>query len=95
MAKKKIIWSNTAIKKLFAIFEADIRKSKEKEFSIHLFKEISERLKLLVKQPQAGIHASEESVRVLIIETLIVCYGLSEDRISIFTISELSNSSIK
>ena len=91
MAKKKIIWSNTAIKNLFAIFEADIRKSKDKEFSIHLFKSISERVKLLVKQPLAGIPSSDESVRVLIIEPLIICYGLSEDRISIFTISEFSN----
>lgn len=95
MAKKEIIWSNTAIKKLFAIFEADIRKSKDKEFSIHLFKAISERVKLLVKQPLAGIPASDESVRVLIFDTLIICYGLSEDRIYIFTISEISNTSGK
>jgi len=93
MAKKEIIWSNTAIKKLFAIFEADIRKSNDKEFSIDLFKSISEGVKLLLKQPLAGIPASDESVRVLIIETLIICYGLSEGRISIFTISEFSNNS--
>jgi len=93
MAKRKIIWSNTAIKGLFAIFEADIRKNNGKEYSTDLFKTISERIKLLVKHPLSGIPTSEESVRVLIIETLIVCYGLSEDRISIFTISEFSNKS--
>jgi hypothetical protein len=95
MAKKKIIWSNTAVKKLFAIFEADIRKRKDKEFSIHLLKAISERVKLLVKEPLAGIPSSDESVRVLIIDTLIICYGSSGERISIFTISEFSNNSGK
>lgn len=91
MAKRKIIWSNTAIKRLFAIFEADIRKNNGKEYSIDLFKTISDRIRLLVKHPMTGMLTSDESVRVLIIETLIVCYGLSEDRISIFTISEYSN----
>lgn len=90
MAKRKIIWSNTAIKKLFAIFEADIRKSNSKEYSFDLFKKISEQIKLLKKHPLTGTVTSDESVRVLIIETIVVYYGLSEDRISIFTISEVS-----
>lgn len=91
MAKRKIIWSNTAKKKLYALFEADIRKTNSKEYSIYLFKAISERIKLLVKQPMTGILTSDESVRALIIKSLIVCYGIHEDRISIFTVSELSN----
>jgi toxin YoeB len=93
MAKRKVIWSNTAIKGLFAIFEDDIRKNNGKEYSTDLFNTISERISLLVKHPLTGIPTSEESVRVLIIETLIVCYGLSEERISIFTISIFSNKS--
>lgn len=90
MAKRKIIWSNTAIKKLFAIFEADIRRSNSKEYSIDLFKKISEQIKLLVKHPLTGTITSDESVRVLIIETVVICYGFIEERISIFTISEIS-----
>jgi plasmid stabilization system protein ParE len=90
MAKREIVWSNTAIKKLFAIFEADIRKNNGKEYSVALFKTIAENLKLLVKHPLAGTRTSDESVRVLIIETIIIYYGLSADRIYIFTISEFS-----
>lgn len=95
MAKRKIIWSNTAIKRLYAIFEADIRKNNRKEYSINLFKTISEQIKLLAKHPLTGTATSDESVRVLIIETIIVYYGLSEDRISIFTISESSKNTDK
>jgi hypothetical protein len=95
MAKREIIWSNTAIKRLYAIFEADIRKNNRKEYSIDLFKTISERTRLLVKYPLTGIPTSDKSVRVLIVEALIICYGMSEDRISIFTISEYSNNSVK
>ncbi len=91
MAKRKIIWSNTAIKKLFSIFEADIRKNNGKEYSIDLFKTITERIRLLLKHPLTGMPASDESVRVLIIETLIVCYGVEENRISVYTVSRYSN----
>jgi hypothetical protein len=94
MAKREIVWSNTAIKKLFAIFEADIRKNNGKENSIDLFKTMTKRIGLLIKHPLTGMPTSDESVRVLIIETLIVCYGLSKDQISIFTVSEFSKNPV-
>ncbi len=91
MAKRKIIWANTAIKGLFQIFESDIRKNNGKRYSVKLSKTISKQIRLLPLYPLKGKPASDGSVRVLIIEALIVCYGISADRISIFTISESSN----
>jgi len=90
MAKRKIIWANTAIKGLFAIFESDIRKNNGKSYSVKLSKIISKQIRLIPIHPLRGKPSSDESVRVLIIESLKVCYGLSHDRISIFTISESS-----
>jgi len=92
MAKRKIIWANTAIKKLFVVFESEIRRKNEKKVTAELFKALSKSIRMLAKYPLKGIPSSDESVRVLIIDSLIVCYGLSQNRISIFTISKTSNS---
>jgi len=90
MAKIQIIWSRQAMKKLYAIFEADIRKGRGKDYSRDLFKKFSMRIRLLIKYPYSGISTSDESVRGLIIESFIIWYGVQNNLVSIFTISENS-----
>jgi len=91
MAKTQVIWSRQAKKKLYAIFEADIRKGNGKEYSIDLFKKISKQIRLLIKNPYSGMSTSDDSVRGLIIESFLICYGVQDSLVSVYTISEYSN----
>jgi hypothetical protein len=86
MAKRKIIWSRKAQKKLFAILESSIRSDKTKVFSADLFKAISKRVRLLKRNPETGIKTSDNSVYGVQIESFIILYGFTEKKVIIHTI---------
>ena len=86
MAKRKIVWSNRAKKRLYGILEFYIERNKSKSYSIKLYKLLNKEVKLLLKYPDLGLKTSEESVRGLIIDTFIIYYELTEDKIIIHTI---------
>ena len=74
MAKRKIVWSNRAKKRLYGILEFYIERNKSKSYSIKLYKLLNKEVKLLLKYPDLGLKTSEESVRGLIIDTYIIYY---------------------
>ncbi|MBK7628217.1 MAG: hypothetical protein IPJ16_13650 [Bacteroidales bacterium] len=86
MAKRKVIWSNIAVKRLFTMFESDIRRGKKKEDSVMTFKTISKNLKEIRKNPAAGIRTSEESVFVMNAGPLILLYSVLDKEIVIHTL---------
>jgi len=86
MAKRKIVWSNRAKKRLSGILEFYIERNKSKSYSIKLYKLLNKEVKLLLKYPDLGLKTSEESVRGLIIDTYIIYYEVTEDKIIIHTI---------
>jgi plasmid stabilization system protein ParE len=86
MAKRKIVWSNRAKIRLYAILDFYIVRNKSKVYSIKLQKLISKEVNLLLKQPDLGLKTSEDTTRGLIIENYIVYYEISEDKIIIHTI---------
>ncbi|MBK7132843.1 MAG: hypothetical protein IPH69_08515 [Bacteroidales bacterium] len=86
MAKRKVIWSNTAIKRLYSIFETDIRKGNAKEDSINDFQIISRNLKGIRKNPKAGIRTSEISIYGVKADTFLILYTLTENEIVIHTL---------
>jgi plasmid stabilization system protein ParE len=86
MAKRKIVWSNRAKIRLYAILDFYIVRNKSKVYSIKLQKLISKEVTLLIKQPDLGIKTSEETTRGLIIENYIVYYEITDDKIIIHTI---------
>jgi plasmid stabilization system protein ParE len=86
MAKRKIVWSNRAKIRLYAILDFYIVRNKSKVYSLKLQKLISKEVKLLLKQPDLGLRTSEDSTRGLIIENYIVYYEISGDMIIIHTI---------
>jgi len=88
MAKRKVIWSNTAVKKLYAIFEADIRKNNVKKNSIDLFGIILKQIDLVRKNQGIELKTSDESIFGLVVKTHLILYTLNEDRIIIHTIGE-------
>ncbi len=90
MAKIKIIWSGNAKKKLYAILESSIRREKSKTHAKSLYKMISKGIKLLLKQPEAGILTTEIPIRCLYIESYLILYETSDNRIVIHTISNRS-----
>ena len=86
MAKRKIVWSNNAKKRLYGILEFYIERNKSKSYSIKLYKLLNKEVKLLLKYPDLGLKTSEESVRGLIIDTYIIYYEVTVEKIIIHTI---------
>ena len=86
MAKRKIVWSNRAKIRLYAILDFYVVRNKSKVYSIKLQKLISKEVNLLLKQPDLGLKTSEDTTRGLIIENYIVYYEISDDKIIIHTI---------
>jgi len=86
MVKRKIVWSNRAKIRLYAILDFYIVRNKSKVYSIKLQKLISKEVNLLLKQPDLGLKTSEDTTRGLIIENYIVYYEITDDKIIIHTI---------
>jgi plasmid stabilization system protein ParE len=86
MAKRKIVWSNRAKKRLYGILEFYIERNKSKTYAIKLYRLIDKEVKLLLKYPDLGLKTTEDSVRGLIIESYIIYYEITEDKIIIHTI---------
>jgi toxin YoeB len=86
MAKRKIVWSDRAKKRLYGILEFYIERNKSKSYSIKLYKLLNKEVKLFIKYPDLGLKTSEESVRGLIIDTFIIYYEVTDDKIIIHTI---------
>lgn len=90
MAKRKVVWSGNAKKKLYAILESSVRRDKEKTFAIFLYKMISRGIKTLIKQPENGMKTTAYPIRGLLIESCLILYETSDYRIVIHTISNCS-----
>lgn len=86
MAKRKIVWSNRARKRLYGILDFYIERNKSKTYSNKLQKLISKEVKLLLKHPDLGLKTTENTTRGLIIENYIIYYEITEDKIMIHTI---------
>jgi plasmid stabilization system protein ParE len=86
MAKRKIVWSNRAKIRLYAILDFYVIRNKSKVYSNKLQKLISKEVKLLLKQPDLGLKTSEDTIRGLIIENYIVYYEITDEKIIIHTI---------
>jgi len=86
MAKRKIVWSDRAKKRLYGILEFYIQRNKSNAYSVRLYKLLNKEIKILLKYPDLGLKTSEESVRGLIIDNFIVYYQVTDDKIIIHTI---------
>ena len=88
MAKRKIIWSETARKRLFEILEYYFNRNNSKSYSNKLYKQISKEVRLLIKYPELGIKTSDRASRGLIIGDYIVYYEIIDNLIFIETIRD-------
>lgn len=74
MVRKKIIWSKSAITKLFEILEFFEKRNKSKTYSAKLYQKINKELELLHKYPDLGKKTDIDAVRGLIIGDYILFY---------------------
>ena len=86
MAKRKIVWSNRAIKRLYAILEFYDQRNLSKTYSKKLYQLLQKEIKILLKFPEIGLKTTEETTRGFIIQDFIVYYQITEDKIIIHTI---------
>ena len=86
MAKRKIVWSDRAQKRLYGILEFYIQRNKSNAYSQKLHKLLIREVKILLKHPDIGLKTTEETVRGLIIDNFIVYYQITDDKIIIHTI---------
>ena len=86
MAKRKIVWSNRAIKRLYGILEFYDQRNKSKTYSKKLYQLLTKQVNILIKLPEIGLKTTEDTTRGLIIGDFIIYYQLSEDKIIIHTI---------
>jgi toxin YoeB len=85
MAKRKIVWSNRAIKRLYGILESSDQRDKSKNSSEKLYLLLQKNVKVLIKFPETGLKTTLESARGLKIEDYIIFYQITEDKIIIHT----------
>jgi addiction module RelE/StbE family toxin len=81
MAKRKIVWSDRAKKRLYGILEFYIQRNKNKKYSTKLQRLINKEIKLLIKHPDIGLKTTEDTTRGLIIQDYIVYYEITDDKI--------------
>ena len=86
MAKRKIVWSNRAIKRLYGILEFYDQRNKSNAYSKKLYQLLHKQVKVLLKLPEIGLKTTEETTRGLIIEDYIIYYQITEDKIIIHTV---------
>ena len=86
MAKRKIIWSNQAKEKFRAILTFYNQRNGSNEYSIRLFKRVSEELNLLINNPNLGIKTNFETIRGIIIGDYIFFYEATDSSIIIHTV---------
>ena len=86
MAKRKIVWSNRAKKRLYGIFEFYIERNKSKTYSTKLYRLIHKEVKILFKFLEIGLKTTEDTTRGLIVDDYIIYYEIIDDKIIIHTI---------
>jgi plasmid stabilization system protein ParE len=86
MAKRKIVWSNRAKKRLYGILDSHIERNKSKTCSINLYRLLHREVIILIKFPETGLKTTKDDIRGLIIDDYIIYYEITRDKIVIHTI---------
>lgn len=85
MARRKIIWSETATIMLFDILEFYRNRNQSDVYSRKLFKKINKSVDWLKKYPKIGVETDIENVRSLYIENYILFY--KNEKLTLFILS--------
>jgi toxin YoeB len=88
MAKRKIVWSNRSIKRLYGILEFYDQRNKSKTFSKKLYQLLQKQVKVLIKFPEIGLKTTDKTTRGLIVADCIIYYQITEVKIIIHTVRD-------
>lgn len=86
MAKRKIIWTNTANLERKEILEYWILRNKSKRFSIKLNYLILQTLEVLRENPRIGRRTNIDNVRVKLIREYLLLYEVTDTELIILSI---------
>ncbi|MCB0541261.1 MAG: type II toxin-antitoxin system RelE/ParE family toxin [Bacteroidetes bacterium] len=86
MAKRKIIWTKTAVAERLAILEYWINRNKSKYFSIKLNALIQESLERLAKNPKIGRNTDFSKVRVKIVKNYLLFYKFNNEELIVLSL---------
>jgi hypothetical protein len=90
MAESKIIWSDTAIKRLYGFLEYFDKKTGNREYSDNLYCILRKELKILKKSPVSGLMTSDDTILGFSCEEMIFYYEVSGETINILAVSSSS-----
>jgi len=83
---KKIIWSQKARIKLFAVLEFYTERNGNKKYAAKLYSIFNKEIKLLIRNPDLGIQSSNKAVRGLIVMDYIIFYEVNDSSVIIHTL---------
>lgn len=83
---KRIIFSKKAELDLERIIEFNDRRNKSDSYSKKLFTELTQRLRLLLKQPFSGMKTDEDDSLLLIWDNYYIFYSLEDDSLIVDSI---------
>jgi len=86
MAKRKIVWINSAKLELKEILIYWTKKTKSKTYSIKLSILISEAVNLLSQHPKIGRTTNDENTRISIVRNYLIFYEVTETQLIILSI---------
>ncbi len=86
MAKRKIVWTNSAKLELKEILIYWTKKTKSKAYSKKLSILISEAINLLSQHPKIGRTTTDENTRISIVRNYLIFYEVTETQLIILSI---------
>ena len=86
MAKRKIIFSQSASIKLFQILDFYTTRNGNKKYSSRLYRKIKKELSILIKYPDLGIMTDFEPISGLIVDDFILFYEITDDLIIVLSV---------
>jgi|WetSurMetagenome_2_1015567.scaffolds.fasta_scaffold00001_249 hypothetical protein len=90
MAESKIIWSDTAIKRLYGFLEFFDKKTGNREYSDHLYDILRKELKILKKSPVSGLRTSDDTILGFRCGEMIFFFEVSGETINILAVNTSS-----
>jgi plasmid stabilization system protein ParE len=85
MAKRTIVWAESAIRQRRKIFKYWNERNGSREYSIRLLSKIQFRLSILANYPEIGKNANKPNVKALIIENYSLFYTFSSTHIEVLS----------
>jgi mRNA-degrading endonuclease RelE of RelBE toxin-antitoxin system len=86
MAKRKVIWSRLAKKKLYGLIESIIAKDNNKVYAAFLWEMILIQLKYHSRNPGSGVKTSADKIYAFRLDDYVVLYEIKEQQLLVHSL---------